>query len=535
LTAVNATLIGFHDQGNLGLGYLGATLSKYGFKVTILDFRLGNEVILESVRSNTPLLIGFSLIFQYYLPEFMRLAAFLRESGVKSHFCIGGHFPTLRYQQLLEAVPELDTVVRCEGELTLLELMQRLAIGHDWRDVEGIAYCEGDQCVATPPRRLIEKLDDLPDPLRPNESLAVLGKMASPILASRGCARHCAFCSIRQFYRQAPGKQVRVRSPDEVVREMRTLYEQRHVSIFLFQDDDFPLWGDFGRHWVERFMKALETNDLLGRVIWKISCRADEVKPELFNRMRAAGLYMVYLGLESGTESGLRTLNKQLTVADNLRAVAILKDLDLAIAYGFMLFDPSSTFQSLQTNVAFLRQIGEDGLLPVVACRMLPYAGTSIEESLAQEGRLRGNFINPDYDFPDPRLNDYFEVLNAFIAHFVQGPDALSNQLNWAWQEYWVIQRLFPPLEGIGEYERFLRLQTERSNSFLLSLIQGSSMAYASGRDALPPLADFKKTCYGFSERLIMQRDEFMLKNQKKLLDTLDLDDESHFADLRNR
>ena len=61
-----------------------------------------------------------------------------------------------------------------------------------------------------------------------------------PVLASRGCARTCSFCSIHTFYRTAPGKVVRVRKPAKVVEEMLHLERYHQVRVFLFQDDDFP-------------------------------------------------------------------------------------------------------------------------------------------------------------------------------------------------------------------------------------------------------------------------------------------------------
>src|SRR6516162_3318459 len=119
-------------------------------------------------------------------------------------------------------------------------------------------------------------------------------------------------------------------------------------SIFLFQDDDFPLFGPAWRRWARDLVGELHRNGLPGRVAWKINCRADAVEPQLFTEMREAGLYMVYMGLESGTEEGLKTLHKQISVEQNIRAVEILKQIGALFEYGFMLLDPSSTFDSVR-------------------------------------------------------------------------------------------------------------------------------------------------------------------------------------------
>jgi hypothetical protein len=78
-------------------------------------------------------------------------------------------------------------------------------------------------------------------------------------------------------------------------------------------------------------------------------------------------------------------LFKQMTVEQNLDAVATLKRLDLVLAHGFMLFDPSSTFESIRGNIAF----------------------------------LRGDLTHPDYDFLDLRINDYHRLLTRAVRPWI--------------------------------------------------------------------------------------------------------------------
>ncbi len=520
---IGAALVGFHDQGNLGIGYLAATLRINGFAVSVLDFREGPSAILEAIQCTRPEVVGFSLIFQYYLPQFAQLADYLRNNGIDALFCAGGHFPSLRHEEVLQAVPSLDCVVRGEGGLTLLELMQRLAGGHDWHDVAGIAYRDGENCVTTPLRPLVPDLDSLPFPDRSKDSLTILGKNVRTLIASRGCAHDCSFCSIRQFYLLSPGRKVRVRNPSKVVEEMKALHEENGVLIFAFQDDDFPIRGASGRRWVARFLEELRCAELAGRTIWKISCRTDEVDPDLILAMRDAGLYMVYLGLESGNAAGLQLLNKSLTVGDNLRAVARLRELELAVAYGFMMFDPSSSFDSVRANVAFLRQVTADGSLPVMFCRMLPYAGTPIEAALDREGRLHGSSENPEYDFVDPRLHDFFASLSPLLNQWEQTSEAPAFLLNWAWNEYWIMRRLFPPLEGLPAYREALRTLTRRCNEYFLELVEKGVRFHegSAGGSPLPEVADFQNACRRFHRNLLKLRDAFVARNQKTMLRSL--------------
>src|SRR5207302_8602125 len=110
--------------------------------------------------------------------------------------------------------PELDSVVRFEGEVTLLELADMLNTGGEWRGMAGLALRDAaGEIVSAPLRPLIHDLDALPYPDRTQIERAFLGRRSTHILASRGCIRTCSFCSIHMFYRAAPGKVVRTRDP----------------------------------------------------------------------------------------------------------------------------------------------------------------------------------------------------------------------------------------------------------------------------------------------------------------------------------
>ena len=519
-------LVGFQNQGNLGLGYLAAVLRRHGYPVQVVDIEQDPEEILRIAIELKPVLIGFSLIFQFFIDQYAALLYLLRKNGIDAHFTMGGHFPSLSYEQTLELIPELDSVVRFEGETTLIELVDAIVTGTDWRAVHGIAYRNEDGIRLTKPRALLEDLDQLPYPDRDYEPEAVLGRSIMPILASRGCARTCSFCSIHTFYRAAPGRIVRTRKPAEVVREMSLLHEEQGTTIFLFQDDDFPLFGQVWRRWANEFVDELERTGLSQKVIWKMNCRADAVDRDLFIRMRDAGLYLVYMGLESGSEQGLETLHKQITVEQNLRAVNILKSIGLMFEYGFMLLDPSSTFESIRENINFLRTILADGCLPVTFCRMLPYDGTPIKDELVRTGRLRGDVCNPDYDFLDPRIGEFYEALTNVVSlsGWIHGLKAVTLQLGWAWHEVATIERLFPALPGMDEYKETLRTITKNSNALLLKVVEDLSYQFSDNKPATWNPKFVEEARERFLEELLRERDAFVYANEEVLLDTLQQD-----------
>lgn len=519
-------LIGFQRQSNLGVGYLASTLRRAGYVVEVFDYERDRADILAAALRLDPVLIGFSLIFQSYVTHFGALMGYLRENGINCHFTMGGHFPSLSYERTIELLPELDSVVRFEGEMTLLELVDCLGAGRNWRALQGIAYRDGAGVKATEMRSLVHDLDQLPYPERTFNRNAVLGCHATPMLASRGCARTCSFCSIHMFYRTAPGKVVRTRNPAEVVREMRFLLEENGITIFLFQDDDFPLFGPVWKKWTREFLAELHRNGLPGKMVWKINCRADAVAPELFVEMRRAGLHMVYMGLESGTEEGLKTLHKQITVEQNIRAVEILKQIGVRFEFGFMLLDPSSTFESVRANLQFLRTIVGDGSAAAGFGRMVPYDGTPIKDELERTGRLRGDVSRPDYDFFDPRLDDFYnEIIRMVdVTGWTHGYGALSPALNFAWEELSILEQLFPAIPGFDDYRRAIQQITSESNLTLIQIVEDLSYIFSDGRANVWSVNDLRSRSSAFTNRLITTRDEFILRNQDLLLESLQAD-----------
>ena len=498
-------------------------LRKHGCAVEMIEVRDSPEAIAARLLERQPLVVGFSLIFQFFLPQYRQIAQHLRAAGIACHFTIGGHYPSLCHDELLTNFPEIDSVVRYEGEETLIELVDRLRAGEDWRDVSGIAYASGGQIVSTQARPLVQDLDELPFPDRPYEPERVGGFATLPVLASRGCIRRCSFCSIHTFYRTAPGKVVRVRRPDKVVEEMLELHRRHGVRVFLFQDDDFPLWGRKGRRWADELMGRMHDSGLADNTIWKISCRAEYVEPELFASMREAGLFLVYMGIESGVDSGLDILFKQMTVEQNLNAVATLKQLEIAYSYGFMLFDPSSTFESVRQNIGFLRRIVGDGSAPAVFSRMLPYGGTPIRDQLAKEGRLRGDLTHPDYDFLDPRLNEYYRLLSNTVRPWIHN-QGLSNQLSYALDEIETFERLTPGLRHAKPYRKALARLTAQVNERLFRLVEQSSLAFEQGDRSLLDPEGIDAFCARTRTRLVDLRNVFVAKNLEPLNQRINAD-----------
>jgi hypothetical protein len=251
------------------------------------------------------------------------------------------------------------------------------------------------------------------------------------------------------------------------------LHNRQNCSVFLFEDDDFPL-GRIERHdWPERFCKELTDLGITDKIMWKINCRPDEVDYDSFSLMKNHGLFLVFLGIDDGTDTGLVRLNKHMKVADTLKGIQILKKLGIGFDYGFMLFQPSSTFSSVNENLAFLRQICSDGYTPAIFLRMIPFFDTQVERELGKEGRLKGEPGCNTYDFLEVPLNNCFDILMDFFGYWLYDPEGLVNILRWARNYISVFSRYYKTNIEIQSLGSEIKTITSESNIYLLDQTKG--------------------------------------------------------------
>lgn len=412
-------LAGAELEENLALRYLAAALAQAGHTVTLAGFAAAADTpaVLEAARRAQADLVGMSMTFQFRAQEFGQLARDLRRDGFAGHITAGGHFPTFAHDEVLRAFPEIDTVVRHEGEETLPALCDALSRGPGPAPLSGVAglvfRAPGGAIVCNPARPLVADLDGLPFPLRTGAPQLHLGVPAAFLVGSRGCYGHCTFCCIHAYLKSAGGPKYRMRSPANIAEEMAELRRGRGARMFVFHDDDFftrDAAHDLARVTALRDeLRARSVND----VALVVKARPDDVDERVFAVLREIGLLRVYLGIESGSTDGLRVLGRGVDLEQNRRALAFLRSNDVYTCYNMLVFDPESTVKGLRQSFDFVRRNAE---VPMNFCRTEIYVGTPLMTKLSREGRLIGDVFGWDYVIRDPAAERAFRVFaTAFL------------------------------------------------------------------------------------------------------------------------
>ena len=394
---------------HLGIGYLAAELRQEGFDVEILDaglLRWGLRKTCREILKKAPRILGISVV-QPAVKNTLFIVKLLREKGLKSHICLGGHFPTLKTRVLLENCPFVDSVVYGEGDITFPSLVRKILNNEDWQKIKGIGFKKEGRVVINPPQSLVDDLDELPFPARDTLPLVLRWGRNSIVISSKGCYGRCIFCGPRAFYDRCPGKKWRGRSAENVLEELDYLHKNWGVEIVDFLDDNFFGPGEKGRKRVEDIAKGLIKKNIPVR--FSIECRVDNVESSLFSLLKKAGLYEVRLGVESGVQRILDKYQKDISVEDSKKAIQILRDLDIDCKIGFIPADPWMNFDEFLENGQFLRDLGSPAAFNIT--RLSVVAGTLLEEILRKEGKLiEKSFYEFDYRFSDSKVKVIYSI-----------------------------------------------------------------------------------------------------------------------------
>jgi anaerobic magnesium-protoporphyrin IX monomethyl ester cyclase len=417
---------GFHE--NLGLEYLAAAVSRTEHRVHMLRYGSLQDAarVVEQVLQLNADVVGLSIAFQSSLTDSLCLAEQLRLCGYKGHLTCGGHVPSFEYASLMRDCPALDSAVRHDGELTLLELLSRLSGDDPLRGVQGLVWRHGNDIIVEPTRPPLEELDDLPPPLRAHEARRLGGVPASFVIGSRGCVGDCAYCCVRAFARDTGGPAYRLRQPDAMAKEIVQLTQQQGACAIFLEDDLFVLPAESRA--VERILALGASLSKQGaeRCAYWAKARPDTLTPAVLSAAKDLGIIHFFIGIENHSPARLRYLGRSHRPDQSERALNLLEESKIGASFNIMLFDPDCTLDDIAKNLDFLwLHVG----LPWNICRTELYSGTELLRRVSDEGRLLGDYRSYGYVMRDPRAELMFRILRVCFRQWAFDATSILNHI----------------------------------------------------------------------------------------------------------
>jgi len=370
----------------IGAASLVAVAERDGLPIRFVDEQVERGDPLKTIcrlaeELQPPHIFGFSVLTASYRRA-LTAAKQLKDIFPDSVTCFGGPHPTAVPDAVL-AHPQVDVVVRGEGEAIFSELYRRIKSRSSLDGLAGVSRRCGDQIVHGPAPELVLDLDSLPR--FPYHYFAKEPYDLGFIMTSRGCPYRCIFCSNRV----TTGKRYRFRNCEAVLEDLALLsgrYGQRHVT---FLDDNFLV----DRKRVYHLLEGIRRLGLDKKTAFSFQARGDNVDRELFRDLRAANFQSVFFGLETASEELMKVLQKGETVAQCRESVRVVKELGFIVNATFIFALPGETHAD-RMNCARMSQ--ELNLDLVRFNNATPYPGTRLFQMAQEEGRLcvQGEYEN---------------------------------------------------------------------------------------------------------------------------------------------
>jgi len=438
-------------------GYIASVLRKNSIEPEIINAHLNDwskeKTIAHLSKKSFQLLCVHTVYSWEKTQDIFDMLSTLKTMNLTAHINLYGYYPTFAYKKILESFPFINSVTVGEPEFTTLDLAKHILgkkgitsgnfTSHkltkedkntpplsphceggdggvenyfpDEMNIPGLAFKDRNGKIVFNPRPPIQNLDQLPYPDRQDIDLYKKKGIVTYIQGSRGCYGHCTFCYLNPFYGQV--NLWRGRSAKNIFDEMLDLNTEHSIESFYFSDANFFGPGKAGKERAVTLAELILAHNM--DIHFGFECRANDIEESSLSKLVMAGLTNVFLGLESGDTASLKRFKKHTTIDENKKAIQLLRDYGIDPTFGFIMFEPNSTLESVRNNFEFLQEMGIMAT-PAVTAHLLHhrqaiFSGTPDYQSMVDEPACTDtSFTHYElfYKIKDPKVATFSEIIS---------------------------------------------------------------------------------------------------------------------------
>lgn len=417
----------FKSHPEIPLGLLSASVFLHeDYDIKIIDMRIENKwkTVLKQELAKKPLMVGFTCMIGKPIKQVLEASKFVKElSDVPVVW--GGPGPTSIFEETIKHTL-VDFVVRGEGEYTLKELADAFKNGRNFKSIKGLVYKENGDMVVNEERKFcdLNTLPHIPYHLVDVKNYKVLrqGNPSISIETSRGCPHACKFCCNSHINKH----RWRCLTVDESLKRIEYACNTLDVKAFYIIDDNF-------------FVDMKRARGILqGLIDRKIGIKYEiqGARVDTLDRMSAEDVELLYksgcqqlvVGLESGSQKILDSLNKGYKVEQLTRVNRRFSEYNILMAYNVMAGYPNETQEDLKATIDIIFQVlaeNKHAHTSAISCLLLHPSTPLYEEykdqiksDMSLEKMVALDYDNAVYPWLSPKQKKYMEAI-AITSYFI--------------------------------------------------------------------------------------------------------------------
>lgn len=390
----------------LSLGYIKSNIISDKYNVKIIDCTFENwwtesPKLRESIINFSPHLVGVTTISPTY-PESLKVLDLCKAINPNIITILGGSHATVCADEVMKNT-FIDFVFRGEVELSFPVFLDEIEKAEpSLKNVKGLVFRQGGQIIKNS-INIELNLDKIIRPdyraVKLNEYLergyrygGFFGRNA-PILLTRGCPYHCAYCL-------APilgGNTLRSHSIGYAVNLVKHLYEDFSIRQFNIIDDNFTFNIDYAKEFCREIIKLNKSSYFSEQIYFSTpnGIRIQKIDEELLCLMKSAGWTDITVAPESGSIKTLEKMKKSINPDKVPLVIEKIKKAGFPVRGYFIIGYPGETESDLRATSQLIRKCKFDFFM---LNRFFPIPGTPIFDEMVESGELEKKYIF-DYGF----------------------------------------------------------------------------------------------------------------------------------------
>ena len=389
-----------------GLCHIAAVSEKAGYEVKVLDLcfsRRPAKDIRKAILTFKPDVVGISIRnidngagfnTQFLISDVRENVVEPLKSIFKGPIVIGGPAVSINPVEILHYL-DLNYAIRGDGELSFVKFVDCITNNkiEEITTIKGLVIVKDKEVVANNDPWRVEDLNQIPI-VNPGRyiNLYYYRKFNSPIQiqTKRGCPLNCVYCT----YNKIEGKCYRLKDPKKVVNEIEFLVKETKIDHVEFTDSTFnvPL------NHCKEILRELAKRNLKLR-LRTMGLNPGAVDEELIELMKQAGFMNVDLGAESGCNITLKTLGKNFSKAEVIRAGKLLQKYNIPTTWYLLLGAPQESILTLQETFDTITKAASKWDLINIGIGIRVYNNAPISKKLKE--RTKDNFLSPVHYEPE--------------------------------------------------------------------------------------------------------------------------------------